>query len=143
MLIMFFLSIHCSSSYCSEQTPDGFVRDFYNWYIDKQRNEHYFPAEDDSIYKYVHVCTVNRLRINMKKRIAGSDYFLKTNDFEYEYFKRTFMVHKSLKINDSLSIVPVGGEKPYAIVFVQKTKDGWRIIKVEDPGVDSDPLWRW
>ena len=101
------------------------------------------PEKDDIIYNYVYECTVNKYRINVKKGIADSDYFLKSNDFMYEYFKKIYKAQKAVKINDSLSIVPVGDEQPHLIVFVQKTKAGWRIIKVEDPGVDSDPLWRW
>ena len=99
--------------------------------------------KNDAIYNYVSACTVDRRRINIKKRISDSDYFLKGNDFDYELLKKAFKVHGAVKINDSLSIVPIGNEKPYAIVFVQKTKDGWRIIKVEDTFPGSDMPWGW
>ena len=148
ILAIFFLFIHTNTSYSSEETPEGLVGTFYDWYIERLQAQHLrdepmSPEKDDIIYNYVYECTVNKYRINVKKGIADSDYFLKSNDFMYEYFKKIYKAQKAVKINDSLSIVPVGDEQPHLIVFVQKTKAGWRIIKVEAPGVDSDPLWRW
>ena len=137
IIIIIFLLTQSNVAYASEQTPEILVSDFYNWYIEAlhKQNVHkkaISPEKDDMIYNYVDRCTVNRYRLDLKKGAIDHDYFLKSNDFEYEYFKKIYRVHKAVKIDDSLSIVPVGYENPYVIVVVQKTKDGWRIIKVED-----------
>ena len=90
----------------------------------------------DEIYKYVCESTVDRLRIEHKMGSRDYNYFIDTNDNWPELF--TYITTgKVVKINDDLSLVPLGfGETkarsaPHLIIFVQKGKNGLRIIKVD------------
>lgn len=129
------LFLRGENAQCAEQTADDLVRDFYAWYVEKKNSmsPRGFPEHDDAIYSYVYACTVNRLRVDIKKGAMDSNYFLKSNDFDYEYVKKILRVHTPVKIDNSLTLVPVGGAKSsFLVAFVQKTKEGWRIIKVEN-----------
>lgn len=116
---------------------EDLVRDFYVWYIETSKDIHNVPTDNNVIYEYVYACTVNKLRIDQKQARIYSDYFLCGNDFSYEEFKKSLIVHNPVSLSDTISLVPVSVGfhigKPNILVFVQKTKDGWRIIKVEDP----------
>lgn len=116
----------------AQQTPQDLVRDFYAWYIEEIKDLRNAPITNDAIYKYVYACTVNKCRIDLKQGRVYSDYFLRGNDFDYEYAKKMLTVHAPVNITDKVSLIPVGGDLSSIVVFVQKTKEGWRIIKVED-----------
>ena len=117
-------------------TPEQLVHDFYVWYA-KSYETMTVAEMDDEIYNYVYSCTVNKLRIEHKMSSTDSNYFIKGNDHWPQLF--TYIsVGKAVKINDDVSIVPLGfGETksesaPCLAVFTQKEDGVWRIIKVED-----------
>ncbi len=116
----------------AERTSKDLVKDFYAWYIEELKDLRNTPVANDVMYEYVYACTVNKCRIDRKQGRVFSDYFLCTNDFDYEDFKKQLTVHEPVRISDDISLVPVSNGKLYIVVFTQKTKDGWRIIKVED-----------
>lgn len=136
--VTLFISIACaffiagSSAYGAEQTPEAFVKDFYAWYTAEDKLDKGPPENNDAIYDYVHTCTVNRLRKEYRKGLYFTNYFYQTNGFDSELDPPP-TVHKSVKISDTVSLVPVAhGTIPYILVFVQKEKGMLRIIKVED-----------
>jgi hypothetical protein len=118
----------------AQQNPQELVRSFYIWYIEENKDLGNVPIKNDEMYKYVYPCTVKKLRIDMKQSKLNGDHFLRGNDFSYEDFKKSLTVHAPVSISDSIALVPVGvgfTDKLRIVVFLQKTTEGWRIIKVE------------
>ncbi len=132
VMTLCFSIMPCSAALAAQQNPQSLVKDFYAWYIEEMKDFRNVPIKNDAIYKYVYACTVNKCRINIKQGLVYSDYFLCSNDFDYESFKKMLTVYNPVRISDDVSLVPVGNDKLYIVVFVQKTKEGWRIIKVEN-----------
>ena len=135
IVIIGILFSQAHTAYSIEQTPENFVREFYIWYSEGLNRDE-LPELDDEIYKYVCESTVDRLRIEHKMGSRDYNYFIDTNDNWPELF--TYITTgKVVKINDDLSLVPLGfGETkarsaPHLIIFVQKGKNGLRIIKVD------------
>ena len=94
------------------------------------------PVFDDVIFKYVCKCTAKRVRLDHKRVVADSDYYLRGQDFGKELLDN-LMVGKSIDVDDSLSLVPVSVSfrneyAPYIVVYVEKTKGRMCISKVED-----------
>lgn len=118
--------------YCKSETPVDFIREFYTWYMENIKDIKSMPIYNDKIYEYVYTCTVNRLRSDLHQGNMDTDYFLKTQDFDYDDDAPSLKVYDAIGVHNSLFLVPVGKEKPYLLVFVQRTSEGWRIIKVED-----------
>ena len=123
-------------AYCNDQTPDNLVRDFYIWYLGELNKSNYSLAVDDEIYKYIHPCVVSKLRIEHKTASRDFDYFIQSNDYWPETSKY-ITVGKAIKINDEVSIVPLGFEEtkeksaPRLVIFVQNEKGTLYITKVE------------
>ena len=85
---------------------------------------------------YVCKCTAKRVRLDHKRVVADSDYYLRGQDFGKELLDN-LMVGKSIDVDDSLSLVPVSVSvrneyAPYIVVYVEKTKGRMCISKVED-----------
>ena len=129
------LAVPFRAAYSLEQTPEDFVREFYIWYS-KSLEKDDLPELDDTIYKYVYPCTVNKLRVEFKMGAKDYNYFITGNDNWPELFDY-ITVGKAVKVSDEVSIVPLGfGETkersvPRLVVFVQREKDALHIIKVE------------
>ena len=121
------------------QDVESFVQDFYKWYMKQSLLTDDRPVFDDAIFKYVCKCTAKRVRLDYKRVVADSDYFLRGQDFGKELLDN-LMVGKSIDVDDSLSLVPVSilFRKEYApgiVVYVEKTNGNMCISKVEDsPG---------
>ena len=93
------------------------------------------PVFDDGMLKYVCKCTAKRVRLDYKRVVADSDYFLRGQDFGKELLDN-LMVGKSIDVDDSLSLVPVSMSyrkeyAPYVVVYVEKNKGRMCISKVE------------
>ena len=121
------------------QDVESFVQDFYKWYMKQSLATDRRPVFDDGMFKYVCKCTAKRVRVDYKRVVADSDYFLRGQDFGKELLDN-LMVGKSIDVDDSLSLVPVSilFRKEYApgiVVYVEKTNGNMCISKVEDsPG---------
>ena len=118
------------------QDVESFVQDFYKWYMKQSLVTDDRPVFDDVIFKYVCKCTAKRVRLDYKRVVADSDYFLRGQDFGKELLDN-LMVGKSIDVDDSLSLVPVSVSfrneyTPYIVVYVEKTKGRMCISKVED-----------
>ena len=140
MMIFCCCMLGCMSAYnnraiAAQQNPQDLVRSFYIWYIEEWKKDdiRYTPIKNDEMCKYVYPCTVKKLRIDMKQGKLGGDYFLRGNDFYLLEGLKSLAVHAPISVSDSIVLVPVGfNERLFVVVFVQKTTEGWRIIKVED-----------
>ena len=118
------------------QDVESFVQDFYKWYMKQSLATDSRPVFDDAMFKYVCKCTAKRVRVDYKRVVADSDYFLRGQDFGKELLDN-LMVGKSIDVDDSLSLVPVSvlfrkEYAPYIVVYVEKTKGRMCISKVED-----------
>ena len=118
------------------QDVESFVQDFYKWYMKQSLATDRRPVFDDGMFKYVCKCTAKRVRLDYKRVVADSDYFLRGQDFGKELLDN-LMVGKSIDVDDSLSLVPVSVSfrneyAPYIVVYVEKTKGRMCISKVED-----------
>lgn len=118
------------------QNVESFVQEFYKWYMKQSLATDDRPVFDDAIFKYVCKCTAKRVRLDYKRVVADSDYFLRGQDFGKELLDN-LIVGKSIDVDDSLSLVPVSilFRKEYApdiVVYVEKTKGRMCISKVED-----------
>ncbi|MCH5145692.1 DUF3828 domain-containing protein [Desulfovibrio sp. UIB00] len=117
------------------QDVEFFVRDFYTWYMKQSLATDDRPVFDDTIFKYVCKCTAKRVRLDYKRVVGDSDYYIKGQDFGKELLDN-LMVGKSIDVDDSLSLVPVSilFRKEYApdiVVYVEKTNGRMCISKVE------------
>ena len=118
------------------QDVESFVQDFYKWYMKQSLPTGDRPVFDDAIFKYVCKCTAKRVRLDHKRVVADSDYYLRGQDFGKELLDN-LMVGKSIDVDDSLSLVQVSVSvrneyAPYIVVYVEKTKGRMCISKVED-----------
>ena len=117
------------------QDVESFVQDFYKWHMKQSLATDRRPVFDDGMFKYVCKCTAKRVRLDYKRVVADSDYFLRGQDFGKELLDN-LMVGKSIDVDDSLSLVPVSilFRKEYApdiVVYVEKINGRMCISKVE------------
>jgi hypothetical protein len=131
------LILFCHSA-CAppDMLDENFVHDFYIWYGNELlKGNQSSPLYNNMIYKYVSKCTIDRLRIDYKRKFIDSDYFIKANDFWRELLGN-FVVKNRIIISDSITIVPVifhVEEKKHPIfVFIENKNGLLYIIKVED-----------
>lgn len=118
------------------QNVESFVQEFYKWYMKQSLATDDRPVFDDAIFKYVCKCTAKRVRLDYKRVVGDSDYYLRGQDFGKELLDN-LMVGKSIDVDDSLSLVPVSVSfrkeyTPYIVVYVEKAKGRMCISKVED-----------
>ena len=123
--------------YAHAQDVESFVRDFYKWYLKQSLTTDDRPIFDEAIFKYVCRCTAKRVQFDYNRGVSAdeADYYQKGQEILKESLEK-FMVGKSISVTDSLSLVPVSmgyqkGYNPYLVVFVENTKSGMCISKVE------------
>jgi hypothetical protein len=130
VLICFFLySLPC---YCTESSPEQFVREFYTWYFKADRED--FPAEkNNEIFRYVSRQTVKNLQV----RNSRIYYFTKVGSYSSEWAQMELIVMGYSRITDDLFIVPVTfrvTSKDICVIVVLKCEnDSFLITKVIDP----------
>jgi hypothetical protein len=134
--ILITLLIFCGNSYAAEYgTSENFVYDFYMWYGNELlQDKRDYPLYNDAIYIYVNKCTVDRLRIDRRRRFVDSDYFIKANDF-WRKLLEDIVIKDAITISDTIIIVPVvfnaGDKKNIIFVFIENKNSSLSIIKVE------------
>ena len=119
------------------QDVESFVQDFYKWYLKQSLTTNDLPVFDQAIFKYVCRCTAKRVQFDYNRGVSAddADYYQKGQEILKESLEN-FRVGKSIAVNESLSLVPVSmgyqkGYNPYLVVFVENTKSGMCISKVE------------
>ena len=73
------------------QDVESFVQDFYKWYMKQSLLTDDRPVFDDAIFKYVCKCTAKRVRLDYKRVISDSDYYIKGQDFGKELLDNLMM----------------------------------------------------
>ena len=119
-LLVLALLCPASAGYSAEQTPEGFVQEFYRWYL-KVLDTDPRPERQDTILKYVDPQKVEWLR---RYGNDGRDYFTQLGiDLAPDV---RLNVRPGTAINEELYIVPVDFEaiKTYHIVVIVRKKSG-------------------
>ena len=126
-LIVLFTVVCCTRyGYCSEQTPEQFVHDFYEWYFKADQGED-SPGHSDEIYNFVSKKTVGYAR----EEHTGVYYFTRVAG---QLGDEHAVVGKAIPVNKDIFIVPVTFEKSKERIVVILRKENGRlyITKVMD-----------
>ena len=114
------------------QTPQEFVKEFYEWYIIKHY-EFQDILENEKLPEYVDESLIAYL----KKRGSSDLYYFLQHGSSTSVFKECRIVVKdALKMTDDVFVVPVTfkGEKfeSTVIAYVKKADSGFKIASVSD-----------
>ena len=131
----FIFSSPVNSTFASSNNAEDHVAYFYIWYISEYLKLNN-PMDNEIIYEYVNNCVVNNIRIFYEREYFDANYFTKTQDIWKEWLNG-LVTHKSINIDGVISIVPISFKlsvdvQHQLVVFVQKEKDGFKIIKIVD-----------
>jgi len=137
ILICVFTAVLCLGFFCPKaadaaQTPQEFVKEFYEWYIIK----HY--EIDDILEEKKLPEYVNESLIAYLKRRGPSDlyYFIQFGSSTTVFKECRIVVKDALKMTDDVFVVPVTfkGEKfeSTVIAYVKKVESGFKIASVSD-----------
>ena len=114
------------------QTPQEFVKEFYEWYIIKHY-EHHAILKEEKLPEYVDASLIEEL-----EKKGPSDYIiLYSLEVAQRYLKECRIVVKdALKMTDDIFVVPVifKGKKfeSTVIAYVKKVESGFKIASVSD-----------
>ena len=125
------LGIFCPKAVEAAQTPQEFVKEFYEWYLIKHY-ENKDILEEEKLPEYVDESLIE----NLKKR-GSSDLYYFIHFGETVAFKDCRIVVKdALKMTDDVFVVPVTfkGEKfeNTVIAYVKKEDSVFKIASVSD-----------
>ena len=126
------LGFFCPKAADAAQTPQEFVKEFYEWYIIK----HY--EIDDILEEKKLPEYVNESLIAYLKRRCSSDlyYFIQFGSSTTVFKECRIVVKDALKMTDDVFVVPVifKGKKfeSTVIVYVKKVESGFKIASVSD-----------
>jgi len=117
-------------SYGGSQSPEQFVREFYQWYFKADAKK---PADfNDEIFTYISHKTVEYMR----KKEGNEYYVTKANSWTHEWSEVKTVIGTASKIPDEIFVVPVTFllkmRKSHVVVFVANEKGMMRIIKITD-----------
>ena len=129
---MLCLGIFCPKAADAAQTPQEFVKEFYEWYIIKHY-EFQDILENEKLPEYVDESLIAYL----KKRGSSDLYYFLQHGSSTSVFKECRIVVKdALKMTDDVFVVPVifKGEKfeRAVIAYVKKVDSGFKIASVSD-----------
>ncbi|KAF5083246.1 hypothetical protein DSECCO2_90720 [anaerobic digester metagenome] len=128
---MLCIGIFCPKAADAAQTPQEFVKEFYEWYIIKHYEQNDI-LENENLPKYVDESLIEEL-----KRKWPSDLYYFIHFSETLAFKNCRIVVKDiLKMTDDVFVVPVmfKGEKfeSTVIAYVKKVDSVFKIASVSD-----------
>jgi hypothetical protein len=116
--------------YGFEQTPEGLVRRFYQWYLESDNDKKLVIFNDD-IYHYVSRDTIKIVRHH---RYSDVDYFTKVG-FPLSR-NNNFTVNNSINISNDIKIVHASFELfskiRHIIIFIRREDGYLRISRVVD-----------
>ena len=129
---MLCLGIFCPKAADAAQTPQEFVKEFYEWYIIKHY-EFQDILENEKLPEYVDESLIAYL----KKRGSSDLYYFLQHGSSTSVFKECRIVVKdALKMTDDVFVVPVTfkGEKfeSTVIAYVKKVDSVFKIASVSD-----------
>ena len=129
---MLCLGIFCPKAVEAAQTPQEFVKEFYEWYIIKHY-EFQDILENEKLPEYVDESLIAYL----KKRGSSDLYYFLQHGSSTSVFKECRIVVKdALKMTDNVFVVPVTfkkeGYERVVIAYVKKVESGFKIASVSD-----------
>ncbi len=119
------------AGYCAERLPEQFVRDFYQWYFEKDVGDN-VPQNSDEIYKYLFKPLVKDIREDR----SGVSYFKKVGMESAEWRTVAPVVKASIDLGHGVYLVPVAlaleSGTIDVVVVVKKREDEMRIYAIFD-----------
>ena len=125
------LGFFCPKAAAAAQTPQEFVKEFYEWYIIKHYEQNDI-LENENLPKYVDESLIAYL-----KKKGSSDLYYFTQMGETLEFKESCIFVKSvLSMADGVFVVPVTfkgkGFEYYVIAYIKKTESSFKIASISD-----------
>ena len=126
------LGILCPKAADAAQTPQEFVKEFYEWYLIKHY-ENKDILEDEKLPEYVDESLVEYLKAKPSSDIY---YFIHHGSSTMAFKDCRIVVKDTLKMTDDVFVVPVTfkGEnfERTVIAYVKKIDSGFKIASVSD-----------
>ena len=125
------LGFFCPKAADAAQTPQEFVKEFYEWYIIKHYEQNDI-LENEKLPEYVDDALIAYL-----KKKGSSDLYYFTQMGETLEFKESCIFVKSvLSMADGVFVVPVTfkgkGFEYYVIAYIKKTESSFKIASISD-----------
>ena len=129
---MLCLGIFCPKESDAAQTPQEFVKEFYEWYLIKHY-EHKDIMEEEKLQEYVEESLIEYLKV---KPSSDMYYFIQHDSSTMAFKDCRVVVKDTLKMTDDVFVVPVTfkGEnyERAVIAYVKKVDSGLKIASVSD-----------
>ena len=126
------LGIFCPKESDAAQTPQEFVKEFYEWYLIKHY-ENKDILEEEKLPEYVEESLVEYLKTKPSSDIY---YFIHHGSSTMAFKDCRIVVKDTLKMTDDVFVVPVTfkGEnfERTVIAYVKKIDSGFKIASVSD-----------
>ena len=129
---MLCLGIFCPKAADAAQTPQEFVKEFYEWYIIKHY-EHHAILKDEKLPEYVDASLIEELE---KKGQSDLYYFIQFGSSTTVFKECRIVVKDALKMTDDVFVVPVtfkGEDYERAVIaYVKQVDSTFKIASVSD-----------
>ena len=129
---MLCLGIFCPKAADAAQTPQEFVKEFYEWYLIKHY-EHKDIMEEEKLPEYVEESLIEYIK---SKPSSDIYYFIQFGSSTTVFKECRIVVKDALKMTDDVFVVPVTfkgeGNERAVIAYVKKADSGFKIASVSD-----------
>ena len=129
---MLYLGVLCPKAANAVQTPQEFVKEFYEWYLIKHY-EHKDILEEEKLPEYVEESLIEYLK---SKPSSDIYYFIQHGSSTMAFKDCRIVVKDALKMTDDVFVVPVTfkgeGYERAAIAYVKKVDSVFKIASVSD-----------
>ena len=126
------LGIFCPKESDAAQTPQEFVKEFYEWYLIKHY-ENKDILEEEKLPEYVEESLVEYLKAKPSSDIY---YFIQHGSSTMAFKDCRIVVKDTLKMTDDVFVVPVAfkgeGYERAVIAYVKKVDSVFKIASVSD-----------
>ena len=124
--------IFCPKESDAAQTPQEFVKEFYEWYLIKHY-EHKDILEEEKLPEYVEESLIEYLK---SKPSSDIYYFIQHGSSTMAFKDCRIVVKDALKMTDDVFVVPVTfkgeGYERAVIAYVKKVDSVFKIASVSD-----------
>ena len=129
---MLYLGVLCPKAANAVQTPQEFVKEFYEWYLIKHY-EHKDILEEEKLPEYVGESLIEYLK---SKPSSDIYYFIQHGSSTMAFKDCRIVVKDALKMTDDVFVVPVTfkgeGYERAVIAYVKKVDSVFKIASVSD-----------
>ena len=129
---MLYLGVLCPKAANAVQTPQEFVKEFYEWYLIKHY-EHKDILEEEKLPEYVEESLIEYLK---SKPSSDIYYFIQHGSSTMAFKDCRIVVKDALKMTDDVFVVPVTfkgeGYERAVIAYVKKVDSVFKIASVSD-----------